>query len=182
MHKDTLLTNLPKIARKDLLTINMSESIGNSLDTTQTRINEYPNQLDVDKATWGLEIYEKDLGLSADNKTITERRSNIKARLRGSGHASLEQIKSIIADSYPDGEVNVTYNGQIKVEFVSIRGVPTNMDDLKSIISDIVPAHIRVEYIFRYLLFDELDTYDITFDELDALGMTFDEFAAWNGT
>lgn len=119
-------------------------------------IADIEKQLFIDTATWGLEIYEKELGIETDiGKPLSERRSNIKAKLRGYGTISSPLIK-IVVGSYTNGGVDVTYDGKIYVIFNDIKGIPSNMDDVYKILEDIKPAHLDIVYKFIYTVWKEL--------------------------
>ncbi|MMZ67964.1 hypothetical protein D1872_306060 [compost metagenome] len=45
-------------------------------------------------------------------------------------------------------------------------GIPPNLDDLKEVIEEIKPAHMKVEYEFSYLLIRDIDGV-MTLDQLD---------------
>ncbi|MNN78327.1 hypothetical protein D3C81_1948730 [compost metagenome] len=45
-------------------------------------------------------------------------------------------------------------------------GIPPNLDDLKAVIEEIKPAHMKVEYEFSYLLIRDIDGV-MTLDQLE---------------
>jgi hypothetical protein len=142
-------------------------------------IEDIKLQLSIDSATWGLDIYEKELGIKTDlNKPLNDRRSLVKSKLRGSGKADAVQIK-VVADAYTDGNVVVSFNGHIVVRFTSQYGIPPNLDDLKSVLEEVKPAHLPIEYEFVYRTWDEQDSYGWTWDQLDSLNMTWDTFDSY---
>jgi hypothetical protein len=108
-----------------------------------------------------------------------ERRSAIKSQLRGAGTVTKAMIQNVCA-AYTGGTVEVNeYSAEFRVEivFTDIAGVPSNMDTLQSILSEIIPAHLVVDYVYRYLRWNELDSYNYTWDTLDAKDYTWDEFS-----
>ncbi|MNJ78365.1 hypothetical protein D3C77_761030 [compost metagenome] len=38
------------------------------------------------------------------------------------------------------------------IKFIDTLGIPPNLDDLKAVIEEVKPAHMKVEYEFSYLL------------------------------
>ncbi len=115
-------------------------------------IEDLELQLSIDTATWALDIYEKDLGIETDtSKPYSERRSVIKSRERGTGKVDTDLIKSV-ADAYANGDADVDFNGNIIVTFTSVLGRPPNLEDLIEAIKDIRPAHLLVEYKYKYLV------------------------------
>lgn len=112
---------------------------------------------------------------------LDERRSAIKSRLRGVGTVTSELLKNV-ARSFVGGEINVTEvpaEYKIVIEFIDDFGVPSNIDVLKQVISEIVPAHLAVEYEYRYMTWSELDALGYTWSELDAKGLTFEALSTY---
>ncbi len=131
-------------------------------------------QLDVDRATWGLAIWEEALGLPVEVARPTEfRRSRIIAKLRGQGTTTAKSIRNVAA-SFSGGAVEVTeYPGEYRIEirFVDAVGLPPNLSDLKAAIEEIVPAHLAVGYISTLKTWD--DVKDRTWDGVKT--MTWEE-------
>ena len=152
------------------------------INKINTSIADIKNQLSVNTATWGLApFYEKPLGIVTDlSKSYDYRRSVIKAKMRGSGKFNNALVKAV-CDSFTNGDVDVKFDGTIHVTFINIYGIPPNMDDLKAAINDIKPAYLLLDYIFRYLIWDEFDNYNKTFDQWDGLNLTWDEFESYKG-
>ena len=127
-----------------------SQSIEHSL--VKESIEDLVNNLYVNTATWGLDYFEEELGLEIDkSKTYEERRERIKAKKRGNGTTTIKMIKDT-ALAFDCGEVEITemYNDYMfKLKFVSEKGRPKNLDDFKSAIDEIKPAHLA--YILEFM-------------------------------
>ncbi|MCG7410566.1 YmfQ family protein [Paenibacillus sp. ACRRX] len=148
--------NMHKIMRQDPLVNALSGSIDVSLKNMDGRIDNFVKQLDIDTATWALVVYERELGISLDpTKPLDQRRSLVKSKLRGSGTVGAAQIK-LVADSYTHGDVEVTLDKGIVIEFRSIYGIPPNLEDLKTVIRQIAPAHLSVRYVIKYTMHKDL--------------------------
>lgn len=142
--------------RSDPFTAALTGSIDTSIQALDQRTNDFVAQLDIDTATWALDIYEKEYGIVSDrNKPLDERRSVIKSKMRGGGSLSATQIK-IVADSFTNGDVIVSLKDGIMIEFSSVIGTPPNMDDLKAALEMIKPAHLPISYKFRYLRLQDI--------------------------
>lgn len=147
---------------------------GEQINLLLSDIEDLKKQLNVDSATWGLIVFEKELKIKTDlNKPLSERRSVIKSKMRGSGKVDHIQIK-LVADAYTNGNVLVSFNGHIIVKFNSNYGIPPNLDDLKNALNDIKPAHLAIDYEFNYLLIKDIHNVKTLF-EMDAT--TLDKFA-----
>ncbi|ULO09678.1 DUF2313 domain-containing protein [Paenibacillus sp. 19GGS1-52] len=159
MYKDTLTNNLHKIVRQDPLINEINGSIGITLDNFDEQMTDFSNQIDISTATWSLPVYEKELGIVTDiTKTDAIRREQIMSRLKGMTKIGAAELK-VIADSYAHGDVEITLDHGIVVEFTSVFGVPSNIEDLKAVLRSYAPAHIKMSYKFRYAFYSEFIPY-----------------------
>lgn len=150
---------------------NSEEQEFNSLGN---KIEEVKAQLNVDTATWALDIYEKELGIATDyTKDLNYRRSIIKSRWRGTGKLDSTLIK-IVCNAFTNGNVEVTFDGSINIKFNSIIGIPPNLNDLKNSLEQIKPAYLAIKYLFAYLLIKDIDNV-MTIGQLE--NITLDKFA-----
>lgn len=116
-------------------------------------------QVFVLSATWGLELWEKYLGLETV-RSLSEavRKERIISKLRGTGTTTKTMIENV-AESYANGEVEVTEQNelyQFTIKFVSSRGQPEGLAQLKEAIEEIKPAHLGVVYLFVYTTHGEI--------------------------
>ena len=135
---------------------NITNSIQNSLDIEANSINEnleeLLNQFYVNSATYGLDYWEKMLGISKNNFDIQTRRENIKAKMRSRGTTSIDVIKNI-CEAYSYGEVDIVVdhaNYSFEIHFVGSIGVPQAFAELDKTIEEIKPCHLAHSYKFRY--------------------------------
>ncbi|MFD3271529.1 putative phage tail protein [Paenibacillus dendritiformis] len=174
-----MLGRLQLFMRKSEIYKAIFEAESTLYDNRDEAIFDLFMQLSIDTATWALAIYENELGIPVDpRKPYIERRSVIKSKMRGTGKVSAALIK-IVADSYTNGDVDVRFDGSIRVKFVSVKGMPPNLEDLKASIEEIKPAHLSIEYEFSYLIWDEIDAYKKSWDEWDALKLTWDQLEVY---
>lgn len=135
-------------------------------------------QFNVSTATWGLREWERICGITTDtNKTLGERRSNVKARLRGYGVVTVEHIKNI-ADGYYGGETEITERYAdyvIVIKFTSSYGIPSNLTDLQDVLREFIPAHLAIEYKFKFVTYGMLKSTILTYGEIKANGKTYEE-------
>lgn len=121
---------------------------------------DFPLQLHVATATWGLALWEEILGITTDvSKTDDTRRAVIYAALRGAGTTTVAVIQAM-ADSFGYGEVTVTEitdEYRVAIAFVETFGVPDNLDELDDAIGAVIPAHLAYEFIIRYALWGDYD-------------------------
>ncbi|MGF7045675.1 hypothetical protein J2T13_000135 [Paenibacillus sp. DS2015] len=143
-----------------------------------TDIYDVLAQMYIETATWGLMQWERIFGLVTDvSKTYVQRREILLSRLRGVGAVSAELIESV-ASAYGNGDVAVTANVPaytITITFVSEYGVPAQMVELQAAVRDITPAHLAINYVFRFYTYAELKASGLTYGALKATGKTYGE-------
>lgn len=134
-------------------------------------------QFYVDTATWGLANWELICDIPVDeSKTIEQRRSVIKSKLRGIGTVTVALIKNV-AESWYNGEVEVTEQPSlytVKIKFISKLGVPSNLADIQNALREIIPAHLAINFEFSYLLIKDIHNV-MTLAQLEST--TLDKFA-----
>ncbi|MFZ5688687.1 MAG: YmfQ family protein [Bacillota bacterium] len=174
-----MLTYLPRYYDTSRIMRAILQAQGAEFDKLRQTLDEILDQFFVNTATWGLDTWEKEFGITTmAGKPDDQRRAVIKSKIRGIGTVTVKLIKTV-AEAYDGGTVEVTQQPelcQFTVTFIDTRGVPPNINDLKAAIEEIKPAHLAVVYEFRYLIWDELDAKNITWDQLDAKNLTWDEF------
>jgi hypothetical protein len=179
--KEKMLKYLPIFEQKSKVFQELISVQGQELDRKALMIKDLEKQLAIDTATWALELYEKELGILTDlNRPYEERRSTIKSKWRGAGKVDSNLIK-LVADAYTNGDVKVSFDGKIHIEFESVYGIPPNIEDLKQALEDIKPAHLAIAYMFKYLIWNQFDDYNKTWDEWDQLNLSWDEFEIYKG-
>jgi len=158
-----MLGCLPHHWRNSRVIGQMMEAGGAEFDSVLTAVSDIEAQLDIDKATWGLVIYEKELGLQTDiSKPLADRRAVVKSKLRGSGKADAVLIK-LVADAYTNGDVEVTFpDGVIHIRFTNVLGAPPNLGDLTNTIEELRPAHLPFEYEYSYLMLKQVQQLTIS--------------------
>ncbi len=156
-----MMTYLPSYMRKSKVLREICSAQHEQIQYIKTGMEDIAQQLSVDTATWGLAIYEKELDIKTDlNKPIEDRRSVIKSKMRGTGKVDAVLIK-VVADAYTNGDVIVSFNGHIVVKFTSKIGTPPNLEDLKAILEGVKPAHLKIDYQFRYITIGEISAMTI---------------------
>lgn len=161
----------PDYYRESLVMAQIWGTIAEELAARETDNDEIMLQLNVQTATWGLDIYEKTLDIPTDlSKPYQQRRERILSKMRGPGLVNLAKIKEV-AESYYGGEVELTNSPttyQFTLKFVSSYGIPENVEDLQAAIDDIKPAHLEVLYAYSYILIKDIHEV-LTLTEMEAL-------------
>jgi hypothetical protein len=157
MYKDILKAYIPPMLSDTQTFDELLTSEGIEFDSLHANIDDIKAQLNLNTATWGLDYYEKDLGIITDHtKALDYRRSVIKSKSRGTGKLNATMIK-LVCDSFSNGNVEVTFDGTIHVKFSSVKGTPPNINDLQKSVEEIKPAYLLLDYLYSYLLIGEID-------------------------
>lgn len=141
------------------------------------------DQLFIETATWGLSSWERIAGIPvSESKPIDQRRSLLKSKLRGNGTVTVELIKNV-AESFQYGEVSVIENNSnyaITIKFVGKYGIPPNLNDIKSALLELIPAHLAVNFEFTYVIYREVKANYSTYGDLKAANLSYAELLVTN--
>lgn len=151
-------------------------------------LENYYEQVYVGSATWGLQRWEKVLGLATNlRKPYDSRRATIKARLQVCATCTPALLATLATTTTGVEAIVVedTANYEFTITFIGAYGVPMNMQVLKDAVEIAKPAHLAVNYKYKYVTWNELKPY--TWDELspytwDGLRvMEITQRVTWNG-
>lgn len=167
-----MLHNLPQQYRKDPWILAMVGAMAGIIDAQCGDGESIIDQMSLDTVSWNLPVEERVAGLTpAASAALDDRRSELKAKWRSGGKVTLAQIQAV-ADAWKNGETEVTFtSGQIRIKFSGAYGVPTDIENLKKAIALVIPAHLSVDYQYKFLLIREIhDT--MTLDVLQTQPLT----------
>ena len=171
-----MLAYLPRYYETSRVMRSLMQAEGSESDELRRALNETLDQYFISTATWGLDAWETELGVKTDpGKPEDERRSVLKSKVRGVGTVNIGLIQNV-AEAYSRGTVEVTDGVQpytFQIKFIDALGTPPNLDDLKAAMEEIKPAHLDVEYAFRYFMLGEIEAQTIA--QLEATYL--DQFA-----
>ena len=125
------------------------------------KVEKTLEQFFVDSATYGLDYWEKMLGISKNNNDIQTRRENIKAKMRSRGTTTVSFIKNI-CEAYSNGEVDIIVNHSdysFVIDFIGTIGIPRAFAELDKTINEIKPCHLAHSYRFNYNTHSNLANY-----------------------
>lgn len=153
----SLINLLPEFWEDCPEVVNFENAFDSTMDTLDADVSDLFNQFFIDTATWGLSFWEKMMGLPvATEKGYENRRSIIKMYARGYGTLTEERLKSVIA-SYTNNDVEIlkTADYTFKIKFLSSLGIPPGIEDLKRMIAKLKPAHLLINYEYKYRLWQD---------------------------
>lgn len=110
-----------------------------------------------------LQIEERLCGIvPPSGAAIADRKAAVAARWKTGGSMSLAQLQAI-CNSWKNGYVKADYiDNRLKMQFIGEFGIPEDLDRLKAALEDARPAHIPIDYLFRYLLVREVHGMPLT--------------------
>lgn len=155
-----LMRYLPKHFQSSVIMREIQKGIASELGYVNHYLQDLEKQLSIETATWGLIVYEQELGLNTNNSmTFEDRREIIKAKIRGSGVVTIEMLKNT-AEAFSGGEVMVIEKPKeyaFTIKFVGIKGIPKNMQSFINMLEDIKPAHLSYDLKYTYTVWDFID-------------------------
>ena len=134
-------------------------SIEHEVARLKDQVSLTENQFFVVLSDENLQNHEQDVGLAVEtNADLDTRRGRVLSKLRGTGTVTKTMMKNVAA-SFVNGDIEIIeYSSEycFAVKFTSRNGVPYNISDIQAAIEEIKPAHLAVEYIFTYRLWEEV--------------------------
>jgi len=168
----------PWFIRRSPVLTRLLDVYGDELDTFLGLTHDVIAQMFVRTSTWGLSYWELELGLPFQaGMTDTERADRIIAKMRSYRQGTPFVIR-LVANSYNLGDVTPIEDfagRRLIIRFNSIRGVPTNIDDLKTTMEHLVRASAILEYEFSYLLWQEVKDSGIKWGQLKNANTTWEQ-------
>lgn len=123
-----------------------------------------------------LPIHEASVNLKPNlNLTIAQRQSRALARKRQMDTTTKERIK-VIVESFVNGEVEVIEESAeytVTIDFVSIMGQPDNMEGIIEQLDRLMPAHLLVNYKYKWRTWAALYESGLTWKEIYEKGYTW---------
>lgn len=152
-----MLNNLPRQYRKDPWIIALANAMQDMLLDQEDVARSITDQASLDTVSWNLPVEERLAGITPSaGATLESRRTALKAKWRSGGKLTFEQVQAV-CNAWKNGEVVVSFHdGRIRVQFVGAFGVPEDMDSLKAALRLVIPAHLPVDYILKYLLIGDI--------------------------
>ncbi|MDB2858380.1 putative phage tail protein [Clostridioides difficile] len=150
-----LIDKLPSFYNNDI-TRKIQEAYDIELSTLRETYDDTFDQFFVDTATWGLDYWENILSIkNRFDLSIEDRRSNIKAKMRGKGTTTIEVVKAI-SEAYTKTNVDVEIFSNLfsfTLNFIINDCSYNTILELDKKIEEIKPAHL--EHKFEMILFNQ---------------------------
>ena len=154
-----MLEKMPGYYQKSKVINDLIHSIENEFERLKQETILTENQFFVILSDRDIKSHEDDVGLISDaSADIETRRGRVLSKLRGTGTVTKTMMKNVAA-SFVNGDIEIIeYPSEycFAVKFTSKTGVPYNIADIQAMIEEIKPAHLAVEYIFTYRLWQDI--------------------------
>lgn len=173
---------LPKYERQNALINDILRAIEIELDVIINGTVQNYDELFIDTAVRALEIHERDLGISGANLSLRQRREQIMAKYRAAFSQTTEESLKAIVMAFTNGECEILETdvpGVYEIKFISIFGIPDNIDALTEALNIAIPAHLTFNYTFRFNLYSDIQRIpyrlltDIDYETLLTKKLTF---------
>lgn len=151
------------------------EAKGAALDKVHQWLEELERETDLTCAQdWGLTDWKSLFSIVPASAGVEELRNSIQALLRiGAGACTLSAVQDTLSGCGIPTTVEEAGAGMVRVSFPGTAGEPENFARLRENIEAILPAHVGIDYAFRYLTWQLLESWKWKFQDIE--GMTWDE-------
>ncbi len=153
-------------------------SLADASAEAKTALDDVMQQFFVKTATWGLALWEQQVGITTDSSlSIEDRRSAVLQKLVASGNTTAEMIRDL-AKSITGYEARVIVNDDysFSLEFVGEKTefADINVEEVRSIVEQIKPAHLR--FVISGITWEDIESIELTWQYFDDNPTTWDEF------
>lgn len=158
------------------------DALGAAMDALAARLASIEAEALVSTAgEEGLSRYEEILPYHPASPDLEQRRQAIMALLRiDDGAFTLPAIRDTIRGCGIECMVEESDTPQtVEVSFPGLMGAPENFSGVQSRIEQILPCHLDVVYLLRYLIWQELEDYGLTWKLIESKKLTWDKLECY---
>lgn len=143
----SLLDLLPRYYQNSPEVAVLQSAVGSEVSHAWAVKQDLFEQLNVDTATWGLDLWEKAYGLQAQaSESFDVRRSRIKGKMRVRGVTTVEVMRKVAA-SFANDQADVRiieHNPEYRlvIQYIETLGRPPDYRGLAEAVEEIKPAHL----------------------------------------
>lgn len=154
------------------------ESIGAALDAAQERLEDIHREADLTTAgREGLARVESLFSRRPVTEDTERLRAALAALLRVGGDSfTLKAINDNLTGCGLNAVASEGAQPQtVEVRFPEVPGIPEGYAQMRKIIEDILPCHLAVEYVFRYITWAMMERRFATWGDVERQGLTWEE-------
>lgn len=173
-----LAKHQPLYYKKSKIMQAINGALCTELDRLKAAADDISLESNINTAKDWIAVWEASVGLSPNTElTLAQRRSRVLARYRQVGSTTKARVSAII-EAYARGEVEITENSAeytVTVKFIDTVGKPDNMDGVIEQLKRILPAHLSVEFVYKYRTWREVLNSGKTWRDLKDAGYTWND-------
>ena len=153
------------------------EALEDASAEAKTALEDVMAQFFINTATWGLALWEKQVGIETNNALPLEtRRSAVLQKLVASGNTTAEMVRGL-AETITGYEARVTNNDDYSFS-LSFWGekdqlADIDVEELKTIVEQIKPAHLR--FVITAITWADVESVSLTWGYFDEKPTTWAE-------
>ena len=142
---------LPKFLANDPAFAETQRTLSWEHEQYRLKVIDFAKQLHPQTATWGLNIWEEELGLPTDLSVDIElRRAKVMAKLLGSSPMTVENTNKLVNLFTDDGKAYVEELPEDGVIKVVIPSQDVHLDEMRDSLDEMLPAHLA--YNFQHII------------------------------
>lgn len=154
------------------------ETLADASLEAKAALYDVMDQFFVETATWGLDLWEQQVGIETDHSlSQADRRAAIKQSLVASGNTTAEMVRQL-AEAITGYEARVIVNQDysFSLEFLGEKNelADINVEGLRSVVEQIKPAHLR--FVISGVTWGDIESVGLTWQYFETNKMTWAEF------
>lgn len=159
---------LPHYYRDIREAMRIIEAEAKEFSRVSAQLEKVFDQYFVNTADVALDRWETALNITPDpSRSLLERRQFINAKLRGAGTTTIGLLNNIV-DAFCEAEISeIADKYEVNVKTTGKRGIPANFPDIEEAVNDVIPAHIKPDFNFSYVPWNEIEASAMMFDDAD---------------
>ena len=156
------------------------ETLADASLEAKVALADVMDQFFVDTATWGLDLWEWQVGIQTDRSLSMEsRRASVRQKLVASGNTTAEIVKEI-AETLTGYKAHVIVHGDysFSLHFYGPKDMLANIGvtELSNVVEQIKPAHLR--FVIAGITWQDVHDVALTWQYFDDIPTTWAEFEA----
>lgn len=159
---------LPHYYRDIREAMRIIEAEAKEFSRVSAQLEKVFDQYFVNTADVALDRWETALNITPDpSRSLLERRQFINAKLRGAGTTTIGLLNNIV-DAFCAADITeIADKYEVNVKTTGKRGIPANFPDIEEAVNDVIPAHIKPDFTFSYVPWNEIEASAMMFDDAD---------------
>ena len=147
---------LPKFLAEDPAFAETQRVLSWEHERYRLKIIDFAKQFHPQTATWGLSVWEEELGIATDVSVDLEiRRARVLAKMLGSSPMTVENTNRLVNLFTDDGKAYVVELPEPGIIKVVIPSQTANTDEMRDSLDEMLPAHL--DYYFQHQIIIDVD-------------------------